>query len=292
MKREGQVSMLAGVIGLWVASSCLFVHAQDVEREKAASDMSAVKSLPGLKRFSTENQLGFTSHFQVREIAVGDNVMTGVMALHAQGGEVQYISGGSRSRKVETLFFQPYQDSQLVQRVTLHFDTDKGFVTSSEVNYAFASAYLSIEPIKHSVFTKLVQRYGEPDKFDTYQRRFSIAPNRFGALSVSKVGEAVAATIPMRQTQQRVNQFFKGLDITRQSGFYRDEQGYALLKSGFRECFIWSAESPTNWMLLCAMSSKSGNRNTQGVDLIVQDFAVFDAIEAYSPQSRDIIIDL
>ncbi len=58
-------------------------------------------SVSGLKRFNQNAQLQVNSSFDVRGVKLGENVKAVTASLLEQGGELHYISGGIRSRRLK-----------------------------------------------------------------------------------------------------------------------------------------------------------------------------------------------
>ena len=93
---------------------------------------------------------------------MGDNVLAKTIGLQEQGGVVQHISGANRSRKLTVVFKQPYQDSSLLQNLSLEFDKDKGFINAVTLNYKIDSIYVDILPVYERVVEQALKKYGTP----------------------------------------------------------------------------------------------------------------------------------
>ena len=232
--------------------------------------------VPGLKRFDPNRNLGMTSDFDIRSIKVGDNVMSTVANLTQQGGRLHYISGGIRSRQLEISFLQPYQDSQLEQRIEVEFDKDKGFVDQVQLTYLIKSAYLSISPVYEKVVAQALQKYGTPLTLEqvravakTSEVQVRLADFIDGLPKNDTVGDAV-------------KEYLSDKIVTRKTHFKGDEQGNALLITGFKQCYFWQTQDFTEWLSLCAFQPGSGNMKGQGVTLTLRNFMVAHQIEHYS----------
>lgn len=231
---------------------------------------------PGLKRFNPQNQLTDSSTLDIKNIKVGDNVLAKTLELQGLGGEVQYISGGSRSRKLEVVFRQPYQDSSLLQTMTLDFDKDKGFITTATLNYKIDSIYVDILPVYRRVVEQAIKKYGTP-------------------LTLSQVREIVGQPTEQVRLQtfidrlqadkdilSDVKNFFEDKVVTRRTHFDSDEQGNALLITGFKQCYYWPRDNNSEFVTLCAFRPNSGNMKGQGIDLQLVDFKVLQSIANYN----------
>lgn len=241
---------------------------------------SNLKENPGLKRFNLQSELGQRSSNDIKQVKVGDNVLAKTIALHEQGGEVQYISGGSRSKTVKVIFRQPYQDSQLLQTLSLDFDKDKGFIHSVTLNYKIDSIYLDILPVYEKVVEQAVSKYGEP----------------LTLLQVSEISDQVEGPLRLQRFIDNlkaddaimgdVQHYLEDKMVTRKTAFEADEQGNALLMTGFKQCYFWPNKAFSEWISLCAFNPGSGNMKGQGIELKLVNFDVTNSIETFNAQEE------
>lgn len=247
-----------------------------------------LEQMRGLKRFNRATELGDYSVLELKGVRVGDNVLAKAILLQEEGGNIRYISGGSRSRRVQFDFFQPYQDSELVQTVTLNFDKDNGFITDVQVNYKISSAYLSVKPVLDLVFANAVEKYGPPMQLSDIAaianetRKSARAPVRLKGFI-----RGLRDSIKDDALRERVTAYFESRLVTEKTEFEATEQGTAKLLSGFNQCFYWMREAYSEWLSLCSFNPDSGNMRGQGIDVRLTNFAVHTSIEAFRSTSED-----
>lgn len=237
--------------------------------------------LKGLQRFNPQKTLETQSQWDIKGAFVGGNVLATTQNQQKNDGEVHYISGGNRSRLVKISFFQPYQDSQLEQRLELSFDKDKGFINQVELNYQIQSAYLSIQPVYEKVLQQAVLKYGEPLSFAQVQ---SIAKTSKQSVRVSEFKQQLR---PDTAVAQQILDFFEGFIVTPKTRFVADSNDRALLLSGFRQCYVWQSQDFSEILSLCSFQPSSGNRSGQGVTLSLLNFAVNNAIASYNDDDKE-----
>lgn len=269
---------------LWVLLGGLVSFSVIADRKLSDAEVAA---MPGLKRFSSGPVLGHQSQFDIKQVRAGDYVLDEVLRLNGHNGEVHHVSGGSRSRKASISFYQPYQDAQLVQRMTLHFDKDHGFVHQVESSYKLDSAYLDIMPVYQKVIAGAISKYGAPLSM---QQVRSIAGGGEGDVRLSAF---LARAEISSDVRDRVQAFFEDKIVTRRTRFTATEDGHALLITGFNECYLWPGEKFHELLTLCAFRPNSGNMKGQGVDLTLYGFAARRHIENYrAPQDDGVSINL
>lgn len=244
---------------------------------------------PGLKRFSPDTKLHFASEWDIRNVHVGDNVLVSARFLQQQGGEIPYITGGSRSRRIKISFSQPFSGATLEQEFALNFDKDKGFVTDIAVQYTLDDAYMAIDSVYQQVLSGAIAKYGDPVKMD----KINALSNTSG--KDVRLSSFVRALEENQGFSEAVIAFFKQQVVTRTSRFSPSENGAASLLSGFRECLLWEREAFSELITLCRFKDSSGNQKGQGVELHLRSFTVEQHIQSYlkdaeNPPVADILI--
>ncbi|MCC2616748.1 hypothetical protein LJ739_10890 [Aestuariibacter halophilus] len=238
-------------------------------------------AVPGLERFNSGNTLAVRSDWDIRDVRLGEPVVEGVKALLEQGGSLHYITGGSRSRRVKVSFSSAYQQTRLEQTVILNFDPQHGFIHNIEVHYTLASAYQDIAPLWQQVLQRARDKYGAPWSMPALD---NIAPAGRNGVRLQDLIAKLPADLPYRDA---VGEHFNDLIVTPRSRFQASDNGEAELISGFKRCRYWSDEKWQSLLSLCGFAPDSGNRSGQGLTLMLEDFAVAQAIQAYRPPSSD-----
>lgn len=240
-----------------------------------------LSELPGLKRFTEPNDLGAASERDIRTIRLGDHVFAATSKLQASGGEVQYISGGKRSRNVKINFSQPYQDAALEQQVKLDFDKHKGFIEHISVRYKLDSAYLDMQPVYTKIIDNTVKKFGEP--LDMASVRAQSGKNSGNVLL-----EDFLESIQIESSvSDDVQAFFNDKIITSRTSFTESSNGRALLTSGFNECYLWADTGYEEILSLCALRKSRVNMKGQTVEMSLHNFSIEDKIENYQAQASD-----
>lgn len=266
MKRVLQISTVIG--GLLV--SC-----------QTFSQSLYINDVQSLKRFNSDAVLSQKSELNIRDVHVGDNVLSTAIKLADNGGKIHYISGGNRSRQVKISFFQPYLESQLEQRLELNFNQNNGFIHKIELTYLIESAYLDIKPVYQKVIDQAVTRYGEPVSFEsvkTISKSNNNKPRLTDFLRNASFSKSYAA---------QIEAFFREKIVTSKTHFVSSENGRALLLTGFKQCLIWQRADFEEVLTLCAFQPKSGNMKGQGISLTLINFNVEDQIENYREEDAD-----
>ncbi|WP_343861044.1 hypothetical protein [Aliiglaciecola litoralis] len=244
------------------------------------------KNISSLMRFEPLAKLGLSSDMEIRGAHVGDNVLEKVSKLAEKGGEVQYISGGNRSNKVNLEYAQPYLDSTLIQNLEIRFDKDHGFINEIDLTYTIASRYLDILPVYQKTIIQAVEKYGEPLSFEQVQQ---VVKNNSSKPTLTDFINNIN-TVPTLKS--RVRAFFEYKKVTSKTHFIRDENNRALLLTGFKQCYFWTLKQYTEVLTLCSFQPSSGNMKGQGITLSLVDFAVSKTIEDYQVGEANIDIEL
>lgn len=247
----------------------------------SANAQQDVGELRGLKRFDPDTKLGMASDKDIKSVRLGHNVLSAARQLQSLGGDIHYISGGSRSRNVKISFFQPYQNASLEQQFKLDFNKDNGFVHHISVNYKLDSAYLDMRPVYNKIIENTVKKYGEPLSIEAVR----------AILNQSKddvLLEAFVAKIEIDPSvTASVQQFFNQKIIASRTRFTESEQGRALLLSGFNECYLWPGEGYAEILSLCALRKSKVNMKGQAVEMTLYNFAIEQHIENYQEPVND-----
>ncbi|GAB2686229.1 hypothetical protein Q4574_18725 [Aliiglaciecola sp. 3_MG-2023] len=244
------------------------------------------KNLSSLSRFDVNQNLHVQSQMDIRDVRIGDNVLGQTLNLINQNGEVQYISGGNRSEKVDIVFRQPYLESELLQSLSLRFDKDLGFIHQISLTYRIASRYLDILPVYNKTVEQAIVKYGEPMSFKQVQ---DIAQENRDEV---RLRAFVAKLTNQGETGELVKAYFNYLQVTPKTHFVETEKGHALLLTGFRQCYFWSVNEFTELLSLCSFQPSSGNMKGQGITLTLRNFAIQNQIEHFELQKAQPEIDI
>jgi uncharacterized protein (DUF1697 family) len=243
-------------------------------------------NIKSLLRFDASAQLGVQSMMDVRGVHVGDNVLQKVTMLANKGGVVQYISGGNRSSKVDVVFSQPYQNSKLIQNLEIHFDKNYGFINQIDLVYTIASRYLDILPVYQQTIQQALTKYKQPLSFSDVQKIAKSTSTR------PKLADVLENLSLAADVKDGVLAYFKYRNVTSKTHFVADDNGHALLLTGFQQCYFWIEKDYAEILSLCAFQPSSGNMKGQGITLSLTDFAVHNAIEDYQQGESNIDIEL
>ncbi|MGO4890728.1 hypothetical protein [Flavobacterium sp. W21_SRS_FM6] len=231
-----------------------------------------LEQLEGLKRFNRSSQLldpqntavQLVSSLDIKEVKIGQNVVSQAIELNEKGGEIHNITGGSRSDKVTFSFFQPFQESTLEQRIDLHFDKNSGFIDAVNLRYLLSSAYLSIDLIRDQVLQSAISKYGSPLTMQAVQdvagKTKRVTINDFSA-GITNLSEEARA-------------YFKKLSITRNAKISADKRGIALFQNGFDECYLWPKNNYAEILSLCAFAPGAANANNRGLEFELVNFPI------------------
>lgn len=233
-------------------------------------------NISSLQRFESIQSLGINSDIEIRDVFIGESILSEVTRLISQGGKVHYIAGGNRSERVKVSFYQPYQQTQLEQLLLLNFDKDHGFITNINLTYSLKSRYSKIAPVYQKVVDQAIKKYGEPMSFseisaivDSTQTEVRLAEfiNKFEANPL---------------VEDKISAYFEQKLVTSRTHFVDDGNGNAILKFGFRQCYFWSKRKFAEILSLCSFQPNSGNMKGQGVTLKLVNFLVQTEIASFS----------
>lgn len=242
-----------------------------------------LESLRGLKRFdknlSLVNPLNANQPLQslldIKEVRIGDNALAEAIILANDGGEIHTITGGTRSDKVIFSFFQPYQESKLEQRIDLYFNKNSGFINQINSHYSLTSAYLSIEPIRSLVLASAIKKYGQP--LTLAQVHQQVGRNN-GDINLS---EFISSLDPSATSAIA---YFNKLNISRQAKLTADNGGFALIHTGFDQCYLWPKLDYREILSFCAFAPNAANAASRGLEFTLVNFPVAEFIaEQASP---------
>ncbi|MFA3789749.1 hypothetical protein AB6T38_01375 [Aliiglaciecola sp. SL4] len=244
------------------------------------------KNLSSLTRFDASLNLNMRSQMDIRDVKIGDNVLGQTLNLINKNGEVQYISGGNRSDKVDIVFKQPYLESELLQNLSLLFDKDLGFVHQISLTYRIASRYLDILPVYNKTVEQAIVKYGEPMSFKQVQ---DMTQDKDDEVRLSAF---VNKLTDKGETAELVKDYFDYLQVTPKTHFVETEQGHALLLTGFRQCYFWPVDDFEEVLSLCSFQPSSGNMKGQGVTLTLRNFAIQNKIANFEIQKAQPDIEI
>jgi hypothetical protein len=245
------------------------------------AETKSLEQTRGLKRFDKNELLGANSLFDIRGVRIGDNVLAKASELQLQGGKVHYISKGSRSRRVQISFYQPFLNTRLDQEVQLEFNRDNGFIHTILVSYKLDSAYADIKPIYQQVFDKALTKYGEPLSLKDVQ---GLAKSNKSRVRLEQFNQKFA---PASAVSEEIKAYFSQLIITSKDGFVADEENRALLHSGFNECYLWHKNQFSEILTLCVFGKNSGNMKAQGIEVKLLDFSTAVKIKNYVREAKE-----
>lgn len=253
----------------------------------AIASQKPVQEIRGLARFNSASSLEVLSEKDIKSVRIGDNVLNVAAKLQEDGGEIHYISGGSRSRNVKISFYQPYQDATLNQQFKLNFNKDNGFIHLVEVTYKLDSAYLDMQPVYDKIVENAVKKYGNPLMMSEVRSIVSQAQNN---VLVRQFADSLAVDA---EVQDKVRAFFEDKIITSRTQFVESGDGRAMLISGFNECYLWPSERYKEILSLCALRKSKVNMKGQTVKMDLHNFSIETQIENYrEPTSDEVEISL
>ncbi|MBU2879953.1 MULTISPECIES: hypothetical protein [Aliiglaciecola] len=244
------------------------------------------KNLSSLTRFDSNLNLNVHSQMDLRDVRIGDNVLGQALNLINKNGEVQYISGGNRSEKVDIIFRQAYLESELLQTLSLLFDKDLGFVNQVSLTYRIASRYLDILPVYNKTVDQAIIKYGQPMSFKQVQE---MTQDKGDKVRLS----AFVAKLPHKaEIADLIKGYFKYLQVTPKTHFVETDTGHALLLTGFRQCYFWPLNEFEELLSLCSFQPSSGNMKGQGITLTLRNFAIQNKIEHFELEQQQPEIDI
>ncbi|MFT2092456.1 hypothetical protein [Paraglaciecola sp. 2405UD69-4] len=234
------------------------------------------ENLSGLKRFDKSATLPqqaskLTNQFDIKGVKVGDNVLAQAIQLDAQGGELGRIRGGYRSDKIQFDFTQAYKDTSLNQKLALYFNKDSGFINRINIKYLLKDSYFDIAPIKQQTFNAAVLKYGAPltmdDAYSMSKQKGNLSLERFinGLLENNTVSPTALA-------------YLREKNISRSAKLVKDEEGYALMHTGFDRCYLWQKDTFNQVLSFCFFDKSGANVNGRGIELDLYNFEIADLI--------------
>ncbi len=246
------------------------------------------EALRGLERFNKSSSLSLDNTSQtadtllsIKGVQIGDNVLQQAINLGEQGGQLGRIRGGRRSAKIKFSFYQPYENTQLEQKVELYFDKHNGFIQQVTVTYFLQDAYMSITPIREQTLSAAVEKFGSPM---TMQQAYDLSGQKEGEIKLEPFVKGL-------QSQNLLHplglEYFQKRNISRSTKWVKGEQGYALMHSGFDRCYLWQTNTFSQVLTFCFFDQTGANPNTRGVELDLYNFPVNQQIkELGNPHSK------
>jgi hypothetical protein len=238
------------------------------------------ETLRGLERFQKLNILPLNNTDQtadtllsIKAVAIGDNVLQQAINLAEQGGQLGRIRGGTRSNKIKFSFYQPYENTQLEQKVELYFDKHNGFIQQVTSTYFLQDAYMSIAPIREQTLGAVVEKFGPPL---TMQQAYDLSGQQEGEI---KLDEFVKGLQSKNKLHALGLEYFKKRNVSRSSKWVKGEQDYALMHSGFDRCYLWQTDTFSQVLTFCFFDETGANINSRGVELDLHNFPVSQQIK-------------
>lgn len=233
------------------------------------------ETLRGLERFNKSNTLSLPDSihandplFTIKGVKIGDNILQQAIKLEEQGGQLGRIRGGTRSDKIKFSFYQPYEDTNLEQKIELYFDKHNGFIQQVTATYLLQDAYTSITPMREQTLSAAVKKFGPPL---TMQQVHDFSGIKTGDIDLDKFIEGL-------QNQSQLHplalEYLQKRNISRSSKWVKGEQEYALMHSGFDRCYLWHSNTFNQILTLCFFDKTGANPNSRGVELDLHDFPV------------------
>lgn len=242
---------------------------------------SMQSNVSSLQRFDTGESLGTRSEFEVRDVFVGELILSEVNQLKSLGGKVHYIAGGNRSGRVKVSFFQPYKETQLEQLLLLNFNKDNGFVSNVNLTYSLKSRYSEIAPVYQSVLAQAIKKYGDPMSFADVSTIVDSTKTEI------RLADFIGKFDANPQVEAQIRAYFQDKLVTPRTHFSDNGQGIALLKFGFRQCYFWPKQAFAEVLSLCSFQPNSGNRSGQGITIALVNFLVQSDIANFRSTSAD-----
>lgn len=245
-----------------------------------------LESSEGLKRFDknasliqpVDSKMNLHSLFDIKDSRIGDNILAQAIELAEMGGDIHTITGGTRSDKVIFSFFQPYRESKLEQSIELSFNKTTGFITQINSLYHLSSAYLSLEPIREQVFQAAISKYGAPLVMADLQAKTGMAKNKIS------LGDFIAR---LDAAKSGAIAYFNKMNISRSAKFSADDKGYALMHTGFDQCYLWPNESFSEILTFCGFAPKAANAASRGLEFSLHNFPLAEFINEQAKPSSE-----
>ncbi|MEP1385607.1 MAG: hypothetical protein ABJK64_17640 [Paraglaciecola sp.] len=242
------------------------------------------ETLSGLKRFDKNATLpkaaiDTSTLFDIKGVKIGDNVLSQAINLDSQGGDLGRIRGGYRSDKIQFSFDQAYLGTRLNQQLSLYFNKDSGFVNRINIKYLLKDSYFDITPVKEQTLQAAIQKYGAP---------FSMA-QAYANSKQQKGNISLEQFIDELQDEDSIHplalEYLKNKNISKSAKFVKDEDGYALMHTGFDRCYLWQHNNFTQVLSFCFFDKSGANMNGRGVELELYNFAIAEVIATTKPKS-------
>jgi hypothetical protein len=269
------------VVTRFALVSCLMTAlATPVLWAQSLTQSHPFETLRGLERFQKLNILPLNNTDQtadtllsIKAVAIGDNVLQQAINLAEQGGQLGRIRGGTRSNKIKFSFYQPYENTQLEQKVELYFDKHNGFIQQVTSTYFLQDAYMSIAPIREQTLGAVVEKFGPPL---TMQQAYDLSGQQEGEI---KLDEFVKGLQSKNKLHALGLEYFKKRNVSRSSKWVKGEQDYALMHSGFDRCYLWQTDTFSQVLTFCFFDETGANINSRGVELNLHNFPVSQQIK-------------
>jgi hypothetical protein len=269
------------VVTRFALVSCLMTAlATPVLWAQSLTQSHPFETLRGLERFQKLNILPLNNTDQtadtllsIKAVAIGDNVLQQAINLAEQGGQLGRIRGGTRSNKIKFSFYQPYENTQLEQKVELYFDKHNGFIQQVTSTYFLQDAYMSIAPIREQTLGAVVEKFGPPL---TMQQAYDLSGQQEGEI---KLDEFVKGLQSKNKLHALGLEYFKKRNVSRSSKWVKGEQDYALMHSGFDRCYLWQTDTFSQVLTFCFFDETGANINSRGVELDLHNFPVSQQIK-------------
>jgi hypothetical protein len=238
------------------------------------------ETLRGLERFNKSHSLSLFNTSQtldtllsIKGVKIGDNIFQQAINLGEQGGQLGRIRGGTRSDKIKFSFYQPYENTQLKQKVELYFDKHNGFIQQITATYFLQDAYMSIAPIREQTLIAAVEKFGPPL---TMQQAYDLSGQKDGNIGLDKFIEGLQSKV---QLSALGLEYFQKRNVSRTTKWVKGEQDYALMHSGFDRCYLWQTNTFSQVLTFCFFDETGANINTRGVELDLHNFPVSQQIK-------------
>ena len=247
------------------------------------SQPHAFESLRGLERFNKSDSLPSTplnntnqssdTLLSIKGIKIGDNVLQQAIKLGEQKGDLGRIRGGTRSEKIKFSFYQPYENTQLEQKVELYFDKNNGFIQQVTATYFLQDAYLSIAPVREQTLSAAVEKFGAPL---TMQQAYDLSGQKKGEVNFEQFIVGLQNKNPLPPLGL---EYFQKRNVSRSTKWVKGEQDYALMHSGFDRCYLWQTNEFSQILTFCFFDQTGANQNSRGVELDLHNFPVSQQIK-------------
>ena len=269
------------MIKRFVLVSCLMTAlATPLVLAQSLTQSHPFETLRGLERFNKSDSLSLDNTSQtldtllsIKGVKIGDNILQQAINLGEQGGQLGRIRGGTRSNKIKFNFYQPYENTQLEQKVELYFDKHNGFIQQITGTYFLQNAYMSIAPIREQTLSAAVEKFGPPL---TMQQAYDLSGQKDGDIKLGKFIEGLQSNIKLPPLGLA---YFQKRNVSRSSKWVKGEQDYALMHSGFDRCYLWHSNTFSQVLTFCFYDETGANLNSRGVELDLHNFPVSQQIK-------------